>query len=62
MNPAIVQVAIPAAVSLATQALQIYFELMRMAGRTAEEIESNYQAQRSAFAANNPATLPDAEV
>lgn len=44
---------------LAKLGLQAYFQYMRVAGKTDEEIEATYQAERAAFQARPPDQLPD---
>lgn len=51
--------AITAGVELAKLALQIYFISMQTAGKSAEEMEAFYRAQRDYFAAHPPETLPE---
>jgi hypothetical protein len=48
-------------VELAKLALQTYFQYMRVAGKSDEEIEALYTAEKSAFLARSPANLPDVE-
>lgn len=40
-------------------ALQVYFLNMRLAGKTAEEINVLFHAEKSKFDANRPEDLPD---
>jgi hypothetical protein len=46
--------------ALAIQALRMYLELMRMSGRTPEEIEAFYRQENDKFmGVNHPDNLPD---
>ena len=46
-------------VELAKVGLQGFFLSMRLSGKTPQEIEAIYQAERSAFYAKDPGTLPE---
>ena len=46
-------------IELGKVALQSYFSLMRMAGKSEAEIEAMYQTEKKEFKANPPESLPD---
>ena len=41
--------------------IQSYFNFMRLAGKSEEEIEEIYKSEREVFLANDPSKLPDVE-
>lgn len=53
------EVIIAGIIELAKMGLSIYFQSMRMAGKTQEEIEAMYEAEKAEFYTNNPDNLPD---
>lgn len=54
--------AILVGVELAKLALQIYFRSLEMAGKTPEEMEVIFQAEKMYFLEHPPSSLPDVEV
>ena len=46
-------------IELAKMGLSIYFQSMRMAGKSEEEIQSMYEAEKAEFYVNKPEDLPD---
>jgi hypothetical protein len=47
------------AATLATMALQLFFNLSAAAGKTAEQTDADYQTEKVIFIQNNPASLPE---
>ena len=48
-------------IELAKAGLQAFFSAMRLAGKSQEEIEEIYQAEKAYFEAHPPESLPDPE-
>ena len=46
-------------IELGKLGLQAYFQAMRLAGKTPEEVEKMYQEEKIYFDAHPPDTLPD---
>jgi len=46
-------------IELGKLGLSMYFEAMKQAGKSDEEMEELYKSERAKFYANRPETLPD---
>ena len=46
-------------VELAKLGIQVFFQSLRMAGKTPEEIDMMFQEEKATFLANKPEDLPD---
>ena len=46
-------------IELAKTGLQAFFSAMRLAGKSSEEIDEMYQAEKAYFEAHPPDTLPE---
>lgn len=55
----VVSIAVPVLVEAAKAGLQLYFTNMRMAGKTDEEIDQLYQAEKAQAQINKPEQLED---
>lgn len=53
------EVIIAGIIELAKMGLSIYFQSMRMAGKSEEEIQAMYEVEKAEFYANKPEDLPD---
>ena len=59
MGTPVAGIAITGLVELGKLLLQGYFQAMRMAGKSAAEVDVMYNAEKTEFQANNPDALPD---